>query len=128
MKEEYTQTQFATVLGDQSLPEMFYIITAHNPFGSIASDAENQKMNGILLEKVSSSGWANFPVTGQCEDHAEAGVGIACSRSEALALGRQFQQDAIYEVCDNLVILVDCKEQEKDASIGQWSKLQVATS
>lgn len=128
MKEEYTQTQFTTVLSDQPLPELFYIITDHNPLGRTASDEENQKMSGILLEKISSSAWTNFPVTGQCEDHAEAGFGIACTRSEAIALGREFQQDAIYEVRDDLVILVDCKEQEEDLSIGQWSKLQVPTS
>jgi hypothetical protein len=63
-------------------------------------------------------------VTGQCEDHAEAGYGVVCTRTEAIMLGETFNQDAIYEVENDDVLLVDCKGVEGDDSIGAWSALQ----
>ena len=124
MKDEYLQTRFVTELADQSLPEKFYIVTAHNPFGGRATDTENEENNARLLQQIRNSGWNHFPVTGQCEDHAEAGFGVACSRVEAVMLGETFRQDAIYEVEDNEVRLVDCKGVEGDDLVGSWSALQ----
>jgi len=128
MKEEYHQTQFVTELADKALPDTFYIITAHNPFGGRATAAENEENNARLLQQARNSGWTHFPVTGQCEDHAEAGFGVACSRTEAIMLGESFNQDAIYEVEDDEVRLVDCKGLEADAPIGTWSALQAPAS
>ncbi|MEN8680572.1 MAG: DUF3293 domain-containing protein [Akkermansiaceae bacterium] len=126
MKEEYHQTQFVTVLEGASAPNHFFIVTAHNPCGEIAPDQENIENNARLLEVIQASRWHCFPVTGQCEDHAEAGFGIECSRSKAIALGKKFRQDAIYEICDDQVILVDCNETETDEIVGSWSKLQAS--
>ena len=127
MKDEYRQTKFVTELADQALPEKFYIITAHNPFGGKATAAENEENNGRLLQQIRNSGWTHFPVTGQCEDHAEAGFGVACSRTEAIMLGETFRQDAIYEVENDEVRLIDCKGIEGDDSVGAWSALQATT-
>lgn len=128
MKEEYHTTQFVTGPIEGKIPEFFFIVTAHNPFGSLATDEENTANNERLQTKIRNSAWTSFPVTGRCKDHAEAGFGIACTRAEALRLGRQFQQDAIYEVHDDKVILIDCKEEEPDERVGQWSKLQAPIS
>jgi len=127
MKEEYRQTQFVTELAERSLPEKFYIVTAHNPFGGLATAAENEENNERLLQQIRNSGWDHFPVTGQCDDHAEAGFGVVCSRTEAIMLGETFRQDAIYEVEADDVRLVDCKGKEGDDSIGSWSALQAHT-
>ncbi|MEN8865444.1 MAG: DUF3293 domain-containing protein [Akkermansiaceae bacterium] len=128
MKEEYHQTQFVTTLDSAGTPDHFFIITAHNPCGEVAPDQQNTKNNALLLEGIHDSGWKSFPVTGQCEDHAEAGFGVTCTRTEAIALGKTFRQDAIYEIFNDEVILVDCKEIEADETIGHWSKLQAPIS
>ncbi|MDG2399287.1 MAG: DUF3293 domain-containing protein [Akkermansiaceae bacterium] len=127
MKEGYHQTQFVTGLEGASSPDHFFIITAHNPFGEVAPDEKNDEKNALLLEAIQASKWRCFPITGQCEDHAEAGFGVVCSRAEAIALGKQFRQDAIYEICDDQVVLVDCQETEADEMVGTWSKLQAPT-
>jgi hypothetical protein len=127
MKEGYYQTQFVTRLEGASSPDHFFIITAHNPFGEVAPDEKNDEKNALLLEAIQASKWSCFPITGQCEDHAEAGFGVVCSRAEAIALGKQFRQDAIYEICDDQVVLVDCQETEVDEMVGTWSKLQAPT-
>ena len=128
MKEEYHQTQFVTALEGRFAPENFFIVTAHNPLGQIAPDQQNIENNKALLERVREARWFAFPVTGQCEDHAEAGFGIACSRNEAIELGKDFRQDAIYEIRDDEVILVDCTESESDEVVGRWSQLQAPAS
>ena len=128
MKEEYHQTQFVTEPKGASTPDHFFIITAHNPCGQAAPDQKNDENNALLLETIQASKWNCFPVTGQCEDHAEPGFGVECTRAEAIALGKQFRQDAIYEILNDEVILVDCQETEADEIVGIWSKLQAPTS
>lgn len=128
MKEEYHQTQFITVPANPALPPVFFIITAHNPCGEVAPDHQNDENNARLLEDIHASNWNFFQVIGKCEDHAEAGFGVECTRTEAIALGNKFRQDAIYEIRDDQVILVDCKESEADEMVGTWSKLQAPTS
>ncbi len=128
MKEEYHQTQFVTELERVSPPDHFYIITAHNPSGEVTPDEKNDENNTLLLEALQASKWSYFPVTGQCEDHAEAGFGVRCSRVEAITLGKQFRQDALYKICDDQVVLVDCREIEADEMVGKWSELQAPTS
>ncbi len=128
MKEEYHQTQFVTELERVSPPDHFYIITAHNPSGEVTPDEKNDENNTLLLEALQASKWSYFPVTGQCEDHAEAGFGVRCSRVEAIILGKQFRQDALYKICDDQVVLVDCREIEADEMVGKWSELQAPTS
>lgn len=125
MKEEYTQTNFVTELAPESVPAHFYIVTAHNPFGGRATEAENEEANAALLQQIRQSGWNHFPVIGQCKDHAEEGFGIECSRTEAIMLGEEFSQDAIYEVQDDVVRLVDCSEKMEDTNIGLWSGLRL---
>jgi len=53
---------------------------------------------------------------------------VRCSRVEAITLGKEFRQDAIYKICDDQVVLVDCKEIESDEMVGKWSELQAPTS
>ena len=128
MKEEYHKTLFTIDLGRTSFPNHLFIITAHNPFGEIVPDEKNDKNNTLLLEAIQASKWNHFPVTSQCEDHAEAGFGVKCSRVEAITLGKQFRQNAIYEICDDQVVLVDCQEIEADEMVGKWSELLAPTS
>jgi hypothetical protein len=47
---------------------------------------------------------------------------------EAITLGKQFRQDALYEICEDQVALVDCKVIEADEMVGKWSELQAPTS
>ncbi|MGB0644602.1 MAG: DUF3293 domain-containing protein [Akkermansiaceae bacterium] len=138
MKEDYHQTQFFTQLERVSSPDHFYIITAHNPSGEVTPDETNDENNTLFLEALQASKWSYSPVTGKCEDHAEAGFGVRCSGVrcsgvrcsgvEAITLGKQSRQDALYEICDDQVVLVDCKEIEADEMVGKWSELQAPTS
>ena len=124
MNEEYHQTHFIAGLEREISPDHSFIIIVHNPSGEITPDEKNT----LLLEAIQTSKWGYLPVTGKCEDHAEAGFGVRCSRVEAITLGKQFRQDALYEICEDQVVLVDCKEIETDEMVGKWSELQAPTS
>ena len=128
MKEEYTTTRF--VLGDEAteIPVHFFIVTGHNPFGREVGDEENREMNEVLRQQIEHENWSHFEVTGRCADHAEAGFGVVCPRENALLLGQEFQQDAIYEVLDDQVLLVDCQEEEEAIPVGRWSELLLSSS
>ena len=128
MKEEYTTTRFVLGSADPRIPDHFFIVTGFNPFGHVVSNEENVQMNDVLRQQIEHEDWYFFKVTGQCEDHAEDGFGIECPREEAILLGQEFQQDAIYEVRDDKVILVDCKEEEEDVLVGRWSELLLPSS
>lgn len=128
MKEEYTTTRFILGKKGNAIPGHFFIVTGHNPFGHVVSDEENAQMNEILRQQIEHENWPHFAVTGQCADHAEAGFGIACSREDAILLGQEFQQDAIYEVRNDQVLLVDCHEKEEDELVGRWSDLLLSSS
>ncbi len=126
MKEEYHTTRFKTPPLTRGIPQSFFIITAWNPLGQRAGDEDNQKANASLEARLKDCQLSRFPVTGFCQDHSEDGFGITCSRDEAIALGKEFRQDAIYQISNNQVILVDCKEQEADELVGEWSQLLVS--
>lgn len=128
MNEEYHQTHFIAELEREISPDHSFIIIAHNPSGEITPDETNDENNTLLLEAIQTSKWGYLPVTGKCEDHAEAGFGVRCSRVEAITLGKQFRQDALYEICEDQVVLVDCKEIEADEMVGKWSELLAPTS
>ncbi len=128
MNEEYHQTHFIAELEREISPDHSFIIIAHNPSGEITPDETNDENNTLLLEAIQTSKWGYLPVTGKCEGHAEAGFGVRCSRVEAITLGKQFRQDALYEICEDQVVLVDCKEIETDEMVGKWSELQAPTS
>lgn len=128
MKEEYTTTRFVLGNAETIVPDHFFIVTGHNPFGNVVSEEENIQMNEILRQQIEHETWPHFAVTGRCADHAEDGFGIVCSRHEAIMLGQEFQQDAIYEVRDDQVLLVDCREEEEDVLVGCWSDLLLSES
>ncbi len=123
MKEEYHTTRFRTSLLANEIPDHFFIITAWNPQGTVASPSENEMANAALLKNITAQRWSHFPITGHCQDHAEDGFGVICLKKEAIQLGLTFRQDAIYEISANQVILVDCQQKEDEVVIGSWSEL-----
>ncbi len=128
MKEEYTITRFLLGREGTVVPDHFFIVTGHNPFGQTVSREENIRVNEILCREIEHESWPYFAVTGRCADHAEDGFGIVCSRDEAVMLGRKFRQEAIYEVRNDQVLLVDCRNEEEDVFVGCWTDLLLSES
>jgi hypothetical protein len=74
-------------------------ITAYNPYSEKRSADENQRRHRHLVERVTERGLTSFPTQGVDDDGTwptERGLFIVdMSRDDALALGRELEQNAI---------------------------------
>jgi Protein of unknown function (DUF3293) len=75
------------------------VITAHNPAGRLASDEANAAAQARLESELNRRGLTWWPATGgdPTWTHVEAGVAlVGVAEAEAVALGAEFRQDAIF--------------------------------
>ncbi|HEY5400828.1 MAG TPA: DUF3293 domain-containing protein [Trebonia sp.] len=76
-----------------------YVLTAHNPEGRLASHAANAAAQARLESELRRRGLTWWPADGgdPAWTHVEASVAlIGVAEADAIALGAQFRQDAIF--------------------------------
>jgi hypothetical protein len=76
-----------------------YVMTAHNPGGRIASSAVNASAEARLAAELERRGLMWWPAAGGDSSwaHVESGAAvIGMDEADALALGAEFGQDAIF--------------------------------
>jgi hypothetical protein len=76
-----------------------YVLTAHNPAGQLASDEANAAAQTRLESLLRARGLTWWPADGGDPywTHVEAGVAlVGVAEAEAIALGAEFKQDAIF--------------------------------
>jgi len=116
MNPAYTTARLRAELPHGALPAAFGVVTAWNPDGQPASRAANEAAHERLLSSIghhlSAFAPPPFPVTGGNADfsHAEPGCGIVASKTDCLALGREFRQEAIFWIERGEVHLVSCAD------------------
>lgn len=121
----YRRVRFRCELED--LPPEFRIVTAWNPDGEIADEADNRAADEHLRQEIARLEYEAFPVTGGDPEftHAEPGFGIVCNRAEAVLLARRFRQLAFYEVLGGRVHLVATHDGHSPGEpVGRWSDLR----
>lgn len=123
INEDYFHARFRAERPANGCPRAFFIVTACYPFDQKVSVEENISFTEQLKHELADL--VHFPVTGYDteSDHKEPGFGIICDRSQAIMLGQQFRQNAIFSVYDGTVHLISCKPPHKDIAIGKWSDL-----
>ena len=91
-------------------PDSFAIITAHNPKDIILSKSENQSRNHSLVQSIKETMKLGPCIVGMSKDekHQELSVIIEGTRNELIALGRKFEQHAIFWVKGDNLDLQDC--------------------
>jgi hypothetical protein len=122
MKPEYHEAWFHCPLPPERLPAAFGVVTACNPFGRPLPDAENQRRTEALRIRLAGLGIAVFPVAGGSQDaaHLEPGFGVSgLSLDQVRELGREFEQDAVFWVEADRVLLVPCGPSEA-VPWGDW--------
>ncbi len=121
----YQQVRFKAELPEGALPVRFGIVTACNPDGRPAGAATNTAVTEGLRVELAGGSAAFFPVTGGSADfvHAEPGFGIVLkTRAEAVVLGRQWRQEAVFWVEAGNVELLPCGDGDSSI-VGAWSEL-----
>jgi hypothetical protein len=104
-------------------PENFAVVTACNPRGG-GSREDDAMATSALAHCLDKRGYGQHPVTGLSGDGAHEEFGYAvwgCSLEEALELGREFHQNAIFWiVCDRLEV-ISCETAAREL-VGLWSE------
>lgn len=128
------ETVFLAPVPEAGWPEVFAIVTAHNPVvgdGEEApSEEENHRRAALLRRQLAEDGHATFPVTGASPDrtHQEAGEGFATEDlGYAARLARDYGQWGFFWVQQGRVfICID--ESGQGWYIGAWAeKLMMPT-
>lgn len=109
---EYRSTVFLLEDPPVPLPVAFAIITAWNPMDRPTGASENQTADEALRSRLESLGDFRFRATGCSPDlsHREEGWAAAISKSDALDLGRQFEQRAIWWIESDELHLIRCAD------------------
>ena len=121
---EYLQTIFiAKDLPAGGWPEKFAVVTACNPMSS--GDREDDSAATIRLKKhISRSGHKRYRVTGASPDwsHQEASFAVwNLTLDEAVAMGREFRQRAVFWVERGRIEVVSCENGERKF-VGLWEE------
>jgi len=76
----------------------FAVLTAFDPHGRDLSEAENEKRNRELNERLRGSGYHFIEVDACSPDrsHCECSVAVVMAQNEAIALGKELGQIAIF--------------------------------
>jgi hypothetical protein len=126
---EYRETVFIGTPPVAGWPADFHIITAWNP-KRIIPEPENHAADARLRTQLEQEQIVHFRITGGSADlaHHEASwaiVGISSDR--AIQIGRQYCQNAIFEVLNGEALVVSCDNLERQ-SIGQFQQRLFASS
>lgn len=117
---EYLETVFYGPVPAAGWPSAFHIITAWNP-KRIVPEPENHAADTLLRIQLEQDQIVHFRITGCSADlaHQEASWGvIGISLGRAIEIGRQYGQNAIFEVLNGEAFVVSCDNLDRQ-SIGQ---------
>ncbi|MEZ9236531.1 DUF3293 domain-containing protein [Shewanella sp. 10N.286.52.A9] len=101
----------------------FAIVTAHNPLGSILTPCQNRLLDRQLQTKIEQYKRPYRSLIGAAPDlsHMEKSWAIFIDKEQALELGREFKQHAIYYVNQGRLSLVACGDApDKEVMIGDF--------
>jgi hypothetical protein len=107
----YFEVRFRAT-GPGAWPARFVIVTAWATTGERWSDAENQAADQRLFARLRLAGHAPIRVTGYspATGHAEAGWAVELGLEEALGIGRDLRQHAIYAVDGDALRVLRCAD------------------
>lgn len=93
-------------------PADFAIITAYDPEGRAASQADNVAADDRLKGELQAAGFRLHRLTGGSEDgvHLEPGWGVTVGLPGAVEFGRRYRQVAVFFVRAGALTLVDCED------------------
>jgi hypothetical protein len=121
MNPEYDNTVFLLPEVPASWPNNFAIITAHNPMDQKLTDSENIRRNQQLAEWAESKIFIKLIGSSPDRTHQEASFAVECSLKEAIEIGEQFNQRAIFYIRGANLELVKCSS-GKSKILGKFSE------
>lgn len=110
MHPAYFHTALDTTPPPGGLPESWAVITAYAPTGTVRPPEVNAAADARLKAALATTGATVWRVTGRSPegDHAEPGWGATLGLDAAKALGRVFEQKAVFWIRDGELWVADC--------------------
>lgn len=123
IRPEYLESVFWSEIRSEAWPIAFAILTAWNPHGEPAAPAENAMREKQLRSYCDEQGFMPWVVEGGSQDgsYRERGLGLIVDLQTALAIGRLFEQEAIFWVERNQLSVVSCDSPERK-EMGSWTE------
>jgi hypothetical protein len=86
-----------------------HVITAQHPFSQPQDAETNRKNNGALREALLAAGAVVVPARAGAADWWEDSFWVeGIDRDQAVALGRRFEQHAVFEIAEGRVRVIGC--------------------
>lgn len=106
-------------------PESFAIISACAPPEEKWTSEETQQADAALQQALSL--YLHHRVTGCSRDftHQEPSWAVACSYAEALRIGKNYRQDAIFWVTHGQIYVAHCVPNATYVPVDPWSERRV---
>ncbi len=122
LEPTYFQTIFLTPEKAAVWPENFAILTAYATTGEVWSDERNHEADQRLHQQFLALGLSPIRIIGSSPDrgHQEPSWAVKINRFQALTLGREFLQDAIYWVEGNQLSVISCHGHGKPVPVGTF--------
>lgn len=121
MNPEYDNTAFLLSEFPAVWPNNFAIITAHNPMDQKLTDSENIRRNQQLAEWAKSKIFIKLIGSSHDRTHQEASFALKCSLKEAIEIGEQFNQRALFYIRGENLELVECSS-GKSQGLGKFTE------
>jgi hypothetical protein len=124
LNEAFSQAVFEFI--PDGKPTDFWVITAWNPNGDNLEASANQELDRSLHQRLVSLGRRPFRVIGMNRDrtHVEPGWGFPTTEAEAIALGKVFQQLAVFHFTPDGIDLVDCQSASRQPLTSPWERIR----
>ena len=119
MNPEYDNTVFLLPEVPAVWPNDFAIITAYNPMDHKLPDSENIRRNQQLAEWAEPKIYIKLIGSSPDRTHQEASFAVECSLKEAIEIGEQFNQRAIFYIRGENLELVECSS-GKNKQLGKF--------
>lgn len=115
----YYQTLFVVEAWTDEWPTNFLIVTAYATTGETWSAGRNDQADQALAARIESLGVWKRRITGTSPDgqHAEPGWALDVPLDAGRRLGREFLQDAVYFVRENMLHVASCLD-DREAPVG----------
>jgi hypothetical protein len=112
-----------SAIAEWRLPDEVFVFTAWNPQGVLLTAHDNDRANEAMATEIIGRGGAFVRALGFSEQgYSEPGfLAWNLDRGEAVAIGRTFQQDAIFAVTADEVILISCRDDRTESWPRIWS-------
>ena len=121
MNPEYDNTVFLLPEVTAVWPNNFAIITANNSMDQKLTYSENIRRNQQLAEWAEPKIFIKLIGSSLDRTHQEASFALECSLKEAIEIGKEFNQRAIFYIRGENLELVECSS-GKSKGLGKFSE------